>query len=744
MTYVPTHADRPPLVSIVVIGLDEGENLHGALRSATREVDRLAGAAEVIYVDSGSVDDSLEIAASYRGVKVESIARQAASAARARNAGLRIARGEYVQFLDGDMELETAWIARATATMSENRASAAVGRIHERRLERTVWNRAFGQDWRVPAADEDRIGGASLWSRDALLTLGGFDETLRFGEDPDLSLRARKAGHRIVGLDRPMVTHDLDLRSFRGYWRRALAVGESRANLAIRHRSRETVTEVLRPIAWLALAVMAIVGLGGLAMAGAFGTAASLATIAALGLGALIARDARRRRLAGVPRTNAIVHAIHGRFVRIPVGLGALLAILRGSARRGNGPVVAYLAPEIPSVSATFVYREILALRREGLRVVPFSIHAVDDRGVSEDGRRFFDEAEVIYASPARVLAGAMRHAVRHPLSSSRTIAIALRDTAVGTTTRRSQRAKIVAQAVAGLFVADRLRSCGATHLHVQFAHAPATVGMYAALAARIPFSVTSHANDLYCEAALLREKVRRARPFVTISHANREFLRGQLGELADRVKIVRCGVDTEELAARDLEDTGAGASLFALGRLVPKKGFDLLLEATAKLAERFPAIEVRIGGDGPERARLETLASDLGIRDRVRFLGTLESDRVLEEFRAASVFVLPCRVDEGGDRDGIPVVLMEAMATGVPVVSTSISGVPELVHHGCTGLLASEPSPAGLSLSIERAMLDHPLRRRMSINGRAIVEREYDVHHNARRLAGYFEEIAA
>lgn len=394
----------------------------------------------------------------------------------------------------------------------------------------------------------------------------------------------------------------------------------------------------------------------------------------------------------------------------------------------------AWLAPELPSVSGTFVFREIDALRAAGYPIRTWSLHRPAADGLAPDGAAHLATTGVVYDGWRSVASRALRFAARHPLRAAATIAVAARDTIRGTFAKPGQRAKVAAQAVAGLALAGDLRRAGARHLHVHFSHSVATVGMYAARAAGIPFSVTAHANDLYVESSLLREKCRRARAFVTISEANRVWIRERTGADGDRVQVVRCGVDAESF--RPSGRTSAEARILAVGRLVPKKGFDLLLRALPGILVRRPDAVVEIAGDGPELDALRRLAAELGVAKKVRFLGSVDRDRVRDLLGAAGVFVLPCRSDPSGDRDGIPVALMEAMASGVPAVSTRLSGVPELVRDGDTGVLCTPDDAGAIELAVTRVLADSRLAAGLSVRGRAFVREEYDLRRNALRLA--------
>ena len=389
---------------------------------------------------------------------------------------------------------------------------------------------------------------------------------------------------------------------------------------------------------------------------------------------------------------------------------------------------IAYLAPEIPSVSGTFVFREMGALEANaGVTVLPYTLRSISAAAVASDGRNFLGRTGVVYGSPVQMLQGMLAFALRHPLRTLATAAQALGD---AVRVDAGRRWKIVPKLAAALWLARELEVHGAEHLHVHFAHAPATVGMYAARAARIPFSVTAHANDIYVNPELLQEKIERARPFVTISEANRTHLRGRFGAIADRIKIVRCGVDSTlfqpriERARRD--------TVFAVGRLVAKKGLDLLVESMALLPSRTRCV---IAGDGPERTELERRSEELGLGDRIQFLGAIPTGQIREWMARADVFALPCRRARDGDIDGIPVVLMEAMASGLPVVSVGVSGVPELVLDGRTGLLAREGDSRSLADAIQRLM-DHPDEARgLAKEAYAHVTAHFDQRENALRL---------
>ena len=363
------------------------------------------------------------------------------------------------------------------------------------------------------------------------------------------------------------------------------------------------------------------------------------------------------------------------------------------------------LAPEIPSVSATFVYRECLALAAQGADVVPISVRAIGDRAVAQEGEALRKRVIVLRDRPLRRACQGLAAAVLSPRRTLRVLSWALRDVCVGRFARQGQRLRVLPQAVEALGAARRLRALDLDHLHVHFANAPATVGMYIARALDVPFSVTAHANDLYVEGSLLREKVRRAKAFRTISQANVTWLAGQIGQSeAARVVVIPCGVAMRPDRRRDAR---VPRRIMSVGRLIRKKGMDVLLEAMASL-DAMDDLTLDVFGDGPEREALTVQARRLGLSERVVFHGAVPNEEIQRALTQASAFVLPCRRAADGDIDGIPVVLMEAMAAGVPVISTALGGIPELIRHDDNGLLAASGCHASLAQSL-RALFEDP-----------------------------------
>jgi glycosyltransferase involved in cell wall biosynthesis len=303
--------------------------------------------------------------------------------------------------------------------------------------------------------------------------------------------------------------------------------------------------------------------------------------------------------------------------------------------------------------------------------------------------------------------------------------------------------------------VADRVMGAGnVRHLHAHFCHGATTVTWLASMMTGLPFSFTAHAKDIYCESlnpsGLLRRKMRAARFVVTCTDANREHLLSI--EPRAHVHCVYHGLNAE-FAELLCESNGAARPsmpnerkrlrALGVGRLVEKKGFDVMVEACGILRRRdVPFEAVIVGEHGEHEAEIRRRIDALGLRDSVRLAGPMEQSRLYEEYKSAGVFCLPCRVLENGDRDGIPNVLMEAMACGLPVVTTPVSGIPEIIKDGVNGRLVPPDDPAALADALLGLDADPRLAESLSIEARATVRERFDGERFAAELAALFREV--
>lgn len=394
---------------------------------------------------------------------------------------------------------------------------------------------------------------------------------------------------------------------------------------------------------------------------------------------------------------------------------------------------VLYVLKRFPRLSETFVLRELLALEARGERVL------IDSLLPPEDGPRH-PELDQLKA-PVRLLP-------RHPRLRDREVArthlrLAVRSPGrwLGLAVRAARDPEAWRRFLQAGLVAERLEREGARQVHAHFATAAAVVARDAGMLAGVPVTVTAHAKDVFHQdnAPLLPGRLRGVDAVVTVTDHNATHLRQVLP--GTPVHVVRNGMELWE--PRPKPDTAPKPGpLLCVSRLVPKKGIDTLLTAFGLLADDRPALDLEIIGGGPLAETLPRQVHELGLDDRVRFRGPLPSADVRKALYRCSMLVLPCRIDESGDRDGLPTVLLEALACGTPVVTTHILGLPELVRDGETGLLVAPDDPVGLAVAVN-ALLDDPARAAdLGAAGRRLVAELHDQDISAARLQRIWREV--
>jgi glycosyltransferase involved in cell wall biosynthesis len=396
---------------------------------------------------------------------------------------------------------------------------------------------------------------------------------------------------------------------------------------------------------------------------------------------------------------------------------------------------IAYLAPEIPGFSSTFVYNEIFALMESDFTVETFSVHRAgnfeDDSKLKPLAQRtcYLYEAGIVNVFIANIAVLLIR-----PHIYLKVLLICLGDM-FKTITQPKIAIGLFYRFLMSAVLARGLRKSQVAHLHIHFAHVPTDIGMYASMLAGISYSVTAHANDIFERGWLLKEKVHRSKFFATISNFNVDWL-VRLGADKSKLKVVRCGVDSEQFNLRQRKTKSSPVVFGFLGRLVEKKGADILIEACASIAEKHIEFIVEIVGNGPLEDHLKSKVSKLNLNEKVNFLGPKPHSEISGWLESLDYFVLPCVKDSQGDMDGIPVALMEAMLKGVPVISTDISGIPELVIGDDTGLSAKNNDVESLSAILLKASgeQDDEVSMRIS-NAESLVRSEYDLKANAKKL---------
>jgi glycosyltransferase involved in cell wall biosynthesis len=404
---------------------------------------------------------------------------------------------------------------------------------------------------------------------------------------------------------------------------------------------------------------------------------------------------------------------------------------------------VAYIVRRFPKFSETFILQEILELTAQGEHVWVASLHGPHPGEPRHPGAdEIASRTCYVPGGPMRrlsLLSASMSALARAPGRCLRALAWSIR------WALRERDAGHVRRFGEACYVRSRLPA-GTTHIHAHFASSPASVALLLARITGLPFSFTGHARDIFELTApeLIAALVADARFVVAVSDYSREYLMRVIAP-ADRTKVVvvRNGIDGQRFSppGGDAPVAGRGGVplILSVARLVEKKGLDTLVEACGRLAAEGVAFRCEVIGEGPQRRMLETLAGRAGIDGHIALPGMKDQQAVIAAYRAATVFVLPCRRTATGDQDGLPVSIAEAMWAGVPVVTTPTSGIPELVVHGETGLLVPAGDPGALADAIVRLLNDPALRARLAGNARAAAAAAFDLGDCVTRLRRLF-----
>jgi len=399
---------------------------------------------------------------------------------------------------------------------------------------------------------------------------------------------------------------------------------------------------------------------------------------------------------------------------------------------------VAYLVNRYPRTSHSFIRREILALEAQGVEVLRFSQRPLDEELATEADRAELPRTRVLLSAGATGHAAAVAWAAAtRPAALARALALALR---LGRRSDRGLLLHLVYLAEACLLL-RWLDGAGVDHLHAHFGSNSAAVAALCHALGGPRFSFTVHGPEEFDkpEALALGEKIARAAFVVAVSSYGRaQLCRWARLEDWGKLEVVRCGVERDLLAA-PATPAPAAPRLVCVGRLSEQKGHLVLVEAAAALAAEGRAFELTLVGDGPLRGALEERVRRAGLGERIRFAGWRSAGEVRDAILASRALVLPSFAE------GLPVVLMEALALGRPVVTTAVAGIPELVEGGVCGWVVPAGSVEALVPAL-RAALEAPPERlaEMGRAGAALVAERHDAAKEAARLAGLFARAAA
>lgn len=401
-----------------------------------------------------------------------------------------------------------------------------------------------------------------------------------------------------------------------------------------------------------------------------------------------------------------------------------------------SNPRVAYLTGEYPRTSDTFIQREVAALREAGHNIETFAVRRPGAEHLVGSEQREGAASTTYILEHVRSIRFLRAHLslLRNPRRYARALALAWQTRRLGI---RGTAFQSFYFAEAGL-LAYEMKSRGVSHLHNHFGDSSCTVAMLASELSAVPFSFTLHGSAIFFDAHAwqIGEKINRSEFCACISHFTRSQAAIFAPDAIDKLHIVHCGVDPDRLTL--VEHRPDSANLLFVGRLVEAKGLTHLFEAMARLRSTYPNLMLTIVGDGPDRRTFEKIVAKKELSSVVRFVGSKSQADVATILADSDLFVLPSYAE------GVPVVLMEALGSGIPAVVSYVGGVGEIVEDGVNGFLVQPGDPDQLADRIGQLLADPTLRAKMGANGRNKVEAEFDSKAQAVRLAEIIVSDAA
>jgi glycosyltransferase involved in cell wall biosynthesis len=403
--------------------------------------------------------------------------------------------------------------------------------------------------------------------------------------------------------------------------------------------------------------------------------------------------------------------------------------------RVNKPPALTYIIGTYPGLTTTFIDREVTLLRKMGVQLRIVSIRKPwtqlsPQQEALRTGVRYLlpvdrqgllnSQIHFLFRRPGRYF-GTLIYLLTRPHPSLKA------------------RGKTFLHFVEGVYAAYLLRREPGEHLHAHFIDRAATVALVASRLLNVPYSVTAHASDIYVSPVLLPEKLAGAKFVATCTGYNRDYLAKRGQNLFDhKLLCIYHGLETDRYQRTQFSNP-ARPIILSVGQLMERKGFPYLIEACKILRDRGVDFECRIIGDGPIRAALQAQIHQLGLEDRVTLCGSVSHQQVITEYEQATLFTLPAILGSDGDRDGIPNVILEALAMELPVVSTDHSGIPEVVEDGVNGLLVPQANAQALAAAVERLLSDPQMRQTFGRAGRQIVSERFDPQKNIHRLLEAF-----
>ena len=401
---------------------------------------------------------------------------------------------------------------------------------------------------------------------------------------------------------------------------------------------------------------------------------------------------------------------------------------------------IGYILTTFPCRSETFAVREIDALRRMGFEIIVFAAASESFGNESEDHCDAVYRPSLFSFETACSLAHILH---RHPLSVIRLLWLALRLTR--SCAREALRVLGNIHTVACF--TRHLNRMAVAHIHAYFLSWPGTIALATSVATGRSFSISTHARDIFVEHGDMELKVSHASFVRVCNHEGMDYLKANLSQrYHHKLRLNYHGVTDSlqgaTLGLRRTHNADDDEIVAAIGRLIPKKGFDILLKAFAQVVETGQPCRLTLFGDGCERGRLSDLGTQLDLGDRVRFAGWREPEVVLNYVRRASVVVVPSIIADDGDRDGLPNVVLEAFINKTPVIGSDLAGIRDAIENRRTGLLVDPADAPALASAIKELLSDKDMQSRLACNAYELAIQRFDLTQNVAQMAEWFEDV--
>jgi glycosyltransferase involved in cell wall biosynthesis len=386
---------------------------------------------------------------------------------------------------------------------------------------------------------------------------------------------------------------------------------------------------------------------------------------------------------------------------------------------------VGYVLSLFPSYDETFILREMKGIADRGVRLSVFSLRQRHDPIVQDDAKPFLPRTRyAAFLFSGEVLGAVLRTLVRRPFALAAILLLIAR----GCWRRPATLLKSLALVPKSLLFAELAAADGLERIHAHWATYPATAALLMSRLTGIPWSFTCHAHDIFLDPSLLVEKLERADFALTCTGDNKRYLETLTPVAKAKVRVCYHGLDLSLFEPVSGRSPASALRILSVGSLLECKGFDILIRACAILKRQGVAVRATIAGGGPEEASLRAAAEREGVAAEVRFTGYLTQAQLVPLYQEAELFVLPAVLEMHW---GIPNVLVEAMACGVPVVTTALPSIPELVQDGVHGLIARNRDPEDLAAKVASLASDAERRKGMGAAARLQVERRFDLQRN-------------